>query len=131
MLFLNSFGDHSFLSKATKRILGKLIPILENIKMDGKGDNAKNEGIEGEKDGTMDMTKTKRKPSKATKKKLLAVKPPQPAGAEFDWPKKNYFEVTCVAAENSGSGQRMVICFMSSVAYLVKFVCNLVSETWC
>ena len=107
---------HFFLPKSTKRILGKFTRILD-IKMEGKRDNAKNEDVEDDTVGTMDMAKSKRKPSKPAKKKLVAVKPPQPAGAEFDWPKKNYFEVTCVAAESSGSGQRMVICFMSSSVF--------------
>ena len=80
--------------------------------MDNKGDRAKTEGLVDDKVVTVETTKSKRKPPKGSKTKLVATKPPQPTGRQFDWPKKNYFEVTCVAAESSDSGQRMVICYL-------------------
>ena len=67
-------------------------------------DKPKNETKE---DGSKtDVVKEKQDSPKGSKKKLSKTKKAQER--EFDWPKKNYFEVSCVAAESSGSGQRMV-----------------------
>ena len=81
---------------------------------DREDENTKIEDVEGNIAKT-DSVKTKRVPPKAAKK--MVVNPPKKAGGEFDWPKKNYFEVTCVAAESSGSGQRMVMRFISRELY--------------
>ena len=46
--------------------------------------------------------------SKKLSPKVKKLNKPKATHKEFDWPKKNYFEVSCVAAETNGSVQRMV-----------------------
>lgn len=67
------------------------------------GDKITSEGVDDDSNSKTDKSKkgTKTVKRRTNKTEKTPVR-------EFDWPKKNYFEVTCVAAENAGSGQRMV-----------------------
>ena len=59
------------------------------------------------------------KAKKGSPKSKKTTKSKKSQDREFDWPKKNYFQVTCVAAESNGSVQRMV-----NVAAVVCLHCS-------